>query len=150
MTDKPRDREASSVGGQVRRYAKVARGVGGLAASLAGSRFLGLDLDKGKHASELKAALGGLKGPLMKVAQIMSTIPDALPKEYTAELAQLQANAPAMGWPCVRRRMASEFGADWAQQFASFEREASAAVSLGQDHRATRLDDGAALACKLQ
>ena len=150
MTDKPRDREASSVGGQVRRYAKVARGVGGLAASLAGSRFLGLDLDKGKHASELKAALGGLKGPLMKVAQIMSTIPDALPKEYTAELAQLQANAPAMGWPFVRRRMASELGADWAQQFASFEREAAAAASLGQVHRATRLDDGAALACKLQ
>ena len=54
--------------------------------------------------------LGGLKGPLMKVAQFLSTVPDALPAEYAEELAQLQANAPAMGWAFVRRRMASELG----------------------------------------
>ncbi len=34
----------------------------------------------------------------MKVAQFLSTVPDALPAEYAAELAQLQANAPPMGW----------------------------------------------------
>ena len=41
----------------------------------------------------------------MKVAQIMSTIPDMLPEEYMNELAQLQTNAPSMGWSFVRRRM---------------------------------------------
>ena len=51
----------------------------------------------------------------MKVAQIMSTIPDALPKEYVPELAQLQANAPPMGWPFVKRRMASELGPELAE-----------------------------------
>lgn len=150
MPDTPRDDEANSLGGQVKRYAKVARGMGGIAASLAGARFLGLDLDKGKHAAELKSALGGLKGPLMKVAQIMSTIPDALPKEYTAELTQLQANAPAMGWPFVRRRMAAELGPDWQMKFGRFDKEAAAAASLGQVHKATRAGDGAPLACKLQ
>jgi hypothetical protein len=81
-----------------------------LAVKLAGQRYLGWTLDRDKHASELKAALGGLKGPLMKAAQLIATIPDALPPEYAKELAQLQANAPAMGWTFVRRRMATELG----------------------------------------
>jgi len=85
----------------------------------------------------------------MKVAQLMSTIPDALPDEYAAELSQLQSSAPAMGWPFVKRRMAAELGPDWAARFASFEREAAAAASLGQVHRAVG-KDGARLACKLQ
>ena len=94
MTDAPL-RDDSSITGRVKRYAKVGTAVGGLAARYAGGRFLGLDLDTGAHAGELKAALGGLKGPLMKVAQILSTIPDVLPEEYTRELRQLQTNAPA-------------------------------------------------------
>ena len=107
------------------RYARVGASVGGLAAKLAGQRYLGWSLDRDKHASDLKAALGGLKGPLMKAAQLISTIPDALPPEYARELAQLQANAPAMGWAFVRRRMASELGPDWQSKFARFEKEAS-------------------------
>src|SRR5687767_1856597 len=85
----------------------------------------------------------------MKVAQIMATIPDALPKEYVQELQQLQANAPAMGWPFVKRRMAAELGANWQAKFKKFEHEAAAAASLGQVHRATS-HDGDLLACKLQ
>jgi predicted unusual protein kinase regulating ubiquinone biosynthesis (AarF/ABC1/UbiB family) len=123
--------------------------MGGLAARLAGERYLGLSLDRGRHAAELKAALGGIKGPLMKVAQLLATIPDGLPKEYVQELAQLQANAPAMGWPFVRRRMAGELGGDWQTRFRDFETAAARAASLGQVHRATALD-GIALACKLQ
>jgi predicted unusual protein kinase regulating ubiquinone biosynthesis (AarF/ABC1/UbiB family) len=83
------------------------------------------------------------------VAQFLSTVPDALPAEYAAELAQLQSNAPAMGWNFVRRRMASELGADWQSKFASFSQTAAAAASLGQVHRA-RLPDGSDVACKLQ
>src|SRR5438105_10639005 len=123
--------------------------MGGLAARLAGERYLGLNLDRGRHAAELKAVLGGIKGPLMKVAQLLATIPDALPKEYVQELVQLQANAPAMGWPFVRRRMAGELGGDWRSRFREFDRTAARAASLGQVHRATALD-GTPLACKLQ
>jgi len=139
----------NTMGRRARRYARVGGAVGGLAARFVGSRYLGLGLDKEKHAGELTAALGGLKGPLMKVAQLMATIPDALPDEYVQELKQLQANAPSMGWPFVRRRMASELGPDWRREFAEFEREAAHAASLGQVHRATG-HDGTRLACKLQ
>jgi predicted unusual protein kinase regulating ubiquinone biosynthesis (AarF/ABC1/UbiB family) len=139
----------NSLTGRVRRYAQVSTAMGGLAARLAGERYLGLGLDRGRHAAELKSVLGGIKGPLMKVAQLLATIPDALPKEYAQELVQLQANAPPMGWPFVRRRMAGELGPDWQSRFRDFERTAAHAASLGQVHRATALD-GTALACKLQ
>ena len=135
--------------GRVRRYAQVSTAMGGLAARLAGERYLGLGLDRGRHAAELKSVLGGIQGPLLKVAQLLATIPDALPKEYAQELVQLQANAPPMGWPFVRRRMASELGPDWQSRFRDFERTAARAASLGQVHRATALD-GTPLACKLQ
>ena len=143
------DRESNRLTGRVRRYARVGRAVGGLAARVAGQRYLGMAIDRGRNAVELKAALGGLKGPLMKVAQIMATIPDALPREYVKELRELQANAPSMGWPFVKRRMAAELGPDWLSRFRSFEHEAAAAASLGQVHRAIA-HDGKALACKLQ
>ena len=141
--------DQNSLGGRVKRYAQVSTAVGGLAARLAGERYLGLELDRSRHAAELTQALGGLKGPLMKVAQILSTIPDALPKEYAQELSQLQANAPAMGWPFVKRRMANELGPDWLARFGSFDKEAARAASLGQVHRATD-KAGRRLACKLQ
>lgn len=141
--------ERNTLGGRIARYARVGTAVGGLAARVAGERVLGIRLEREKHAAELRAALGGLKGPLMKVAQILSTIPDALPSEYVKELQQLQADAPAMGWPFVRRRMAAELGPDWPSRFRSFEHAAAAAASLGQVHRAVG-HDGRALACKLQ
>lgn len=143
------EKEDSRVGRRVRRYAQVGGSVGGLAAQLVGSRVFGRDLDRTKHSSELKAALGGLKGPLMKAAQILATIPEALPREYAEELRQLQSNAPAMGWPFVKRRMRTELGPGWQDRFADFDREASAAASLGQVHKAHD-HDGRLLACKLQ
>jgi len=85
----------------------------------------------------------------MKVAQMVSTVPDFLPEEYADELSQLQAQAPAMGWPFVRRRMRAELGADWQSKFAEFGKEAAHAASLGQVHKAT-LNDGREVACKLQ
>ena len=138
-----------SISGRAMRYAKVGRAVGGLAARFAGERYLGLKLDRLEHAADLKEALGGLKGPLMKVAQILSTIPNALPGEYASQLAELQSNAPSMGWGFVKRRMAAELGPDWQDKFDSFEHSAAAAASLGQVHRAIG-HDGKTLACKLQ
>lgn len=141
--------EENSFGGRLRRYARVSGAMGGLAARVAGERYLGLKVDREAHANELRAALGGLKGPLMKVAQMLATIPEAVPKEYAQELQQLQANAPSMGWPFVKRRMASELGQAWQSKFQSFEHEAAAAASLGQVHKAVGLD-GRRFACKLQ
>ena len=141
--------DQASFSGRLRRYAQVGGAVGGLAAQLAGSRYLGRSLDAGKHSSELRTALGGIKGPLMKAAQILATIPDALPREYAEELQQLQSNAPPMGWPFVKRRMTTELGPGWRRRFKDFTREAVAAASLGQVHKG-RDDAGRELACKLQ
>jgi predicted unusual protein kinase regulating ubiquinone biosynthesis (AarF/ABC1/UbiB family) len=143
------DREANRFSARAARYAKVGANVGGVAARFAGARLFGLSLDRGKNAIELAAALGGLKGPIMKVAQLMATIPDALPAEYASELMKLQSEAPPMGWAFVKRRMAAELGPDWQRRLAHFEHRPAAAASLGQVHRA-RAHDGAALACKLQ
>src|SRR5215475_9927111 len=143
------DREANRFSARAARYARVGANMRGVAARIAGARLFGLALDRGKNAIELAAALGGLKGPIMKVAQLMATIPDALPPEYAAELMKLQSEAPPMGWAFVKRRMAAEIGADWQKKFSHFEHHPAAAASLGQVHRA-RAHDGAALACKLQ
>jgi predicted unusual protein kinase regulating ubiquinone biosynthesis (AarF/ABC1/UbiB family) len=141
--------EGSSIIGELRRFARTSGAVGGIAARVAGERVFGVKTNRASHAEDLKTVLGGLKGPLMKVAQFLSTVPDALPAEYAEELAQLQANAPPMGWAFVRRRMSSELGPDWEKRFATFSHEAAAAASLGQVHRAT-LPSGELVACKLQ
>lgn len=149
MSDRKSDDEATRLGRRMRRYAQVGAGVGGLAAKVAGSRILGLAPDHDRTARELKTALGGLKGPIMKVAQMLATIPDIVPAEFAAELAELQSSAPPMGWNFVRRRMRAELGAGWEARFESFEHDAAAAASLGQVHRAVGLD-GSRLAVKLQ
>jgi predicted unusual protein kinase regulating ubiquinone biosynthesis (AarF/ABC1/UbiB family) len=143
------DREKNRFSARAARYARVGANVGGVAARYAGRRLLGGEPNRAGEASALASALGNLKGPLMKVAQLMATIPDLLPPEYAAELQKLQSEAPPMGWAFVKRRMQAELGADWQKKFASFEHHPAAAASLGQVHRARSLDD-APLACKLQ
>lgn len=133
----------------MKRHANVAGTMTGVAAKAASKKILGLEVDHARAAADIRRALGSLKGPLMKIAQILATIPDAVPPEYAKELAQLQADAPPMGWLFVKRRMAGELGADWQKKFKSFEETAAAAASLGQVHRAVGLD-GKKLACKLQ
>ena len=89
--------DENSLTGRVRRYARVGSAMAGLGARLAGERYLGLSIDRERHAADLKAALGGIKGPLMKVAQLLATIPDALPDEYVNELMHLAQGGGADG-----------------------------------------------------
>lgn len=142
-------KEKKSLRKRVGRYARVSTSMAGIGARLAGEKYLHINVDRQKQAERIRLALGNLKGPLMKVAQMLATIPDIVPKEYADELAQLQADAPAMGWPFVKRRMMGELGRDWEKKFRSFEQTAISAASLGQVHRAVSLD-GVPLACKLQ
>ena len=135
--------------GRLGRYARVGARVGGIVMRAGGDRLVGRVRESGAAAADLRRALGGLKGPVMKVAQMLATIPHALPPEYARELSELQSHAASMGPPFVARRMAAELGPDWRGRFAEFRIDATAAASLGQVHRAAD-HAGRALACKLQ
>ena len=148
MNDR-RDEEQNRLSARAARYVRVGTNVGAVAARVASQRFFGLDSNDGKNAAALAAALGGLKGPIMKVAQLLATIPEALPPEYAQELSQLQSQAPPMGPAFVRRRMMAELGSEWAGRFKSFEPQPAASASLGQVHRAVG-HNGTPLAAKLQ
>jgi len=131
------------------RYIQLTGQVGGLLTKLGANRFLGVNIDKDKHALNLKKDLGEIKGPFMKIAQLISMIPDALPIEYSNQLMQLQSHAPSMGELFVKRRMENELGENWKNFFLDFNTSASYAASLGQVHKA-KLKNGDLVACKLQ
>jgi predicted unusual protein kinase regulating ubiquinone biosynthesis (AarF/ABC1/UbiB family) len=143
------DSEQNRLSGRLSRYARVGANVGGVAARVAATRLFNRKGDDLSNARALTEALGGLKGPIMKVAQLMATIPDALPPDYAEELQKLQSEAPPMGWAFVKRRLQSELGVGWESRFGSFEKTPAAAASLGQVHRAMT-KDGKPLAVKLQ
>jgi predicted unusual protein kinase regulating ubiquinone biosynthesis (AarF/ABC1/UbiB family) len=143
------DPERDRLTGRAARLARVGASLGAAGAGYGVNRLFGGSSADERNARLLKEALGGLKGPLMKAAQMFATVPDLLPPEMAKEFAELQTNAPAMGAGFVRRRMAAELGPEWRARFGSFEETAAHAASLGQVHRATSLD-GRPLAVKLQ
>lgn len=139
--------DEDSLLGRLKRYAEVSGSLPQIAAKLAKYHYL--PDSAAASADDVRALVGELKGPLMKVAQLLSGVPGLLPDNLAEALRQLQSCAPAMGAPFVRRRMRGELGPDWESQFASFEITACAAASLGQVHQAV-LPDGRQVACKLQ
>ena len=134
---------------KVQRYFKVTHTVSEFAARWAGNKYLGIGTNHDLYARSLSKVLGGLKGPLMKVVQLLSTIPGALPPKYLKKLSVLQSQAPSMGWLFVKRRMCLEIGINWESNFRYFSKKAFAAASLGQVHKGV-ISEGIVVACKLQ
>lgn len=141
--------EKDQFSSRLKRYVDVSTALGGAALKFAGNQLFGWSVDDQKQALSIAQALGQLKGPVMKIAQMLSTIPDAIAPEYAVEFQHLQSQAPPMGWSFVKRRMQTELGVGWQQQYADFQPEAAAAASLGQVHKAV-LKEGTTVACKLQ
>ena len=102
------DDEANRLSARATRYARLGVNAGAFAARVGVNRLRGGGRET--DAKALASALGSMKGPLMKVAQMLTTIPDAVPPEFAAELSKLQSQAPPMGAAFVRRRMQAELG----------------------------------------
>lgn len=92
--------------------------------------------------------LSELKGPAMKLAQIMSQWDDLLPPDLANELARLQRQAEPMPWPKIREALVMQYG-DIDQHFRKIEERPFASASMGQVHKAVTLD-GETVVLKVQ
>jgi len=102
-----------------------------------------------KAALELLGTMGYLRGAVMKLGQLLANLPEVIPEEVAELLGKLHFQAPAMHFSMVREVFLDEFRREPEEIFASFERKAFAAASLGQVHRA-RLHTGEEVAVKIQ
>lgn len=96
-----------------------------------------VDAEKAAAAArELVVQIGGLKGLVMKLGQMASYLPGALPEAAQRELGKLQAESTAMSFERVRAVIEEELGAAPDALFERFDEEPFAAASIGQVHRA--------------
>ncbi|NTV12913.1 MAG: AarF/ABC1/UbiB kinase family protein [Desulfobulbaceae bacterium] len=100
-------------------------------------------------ALKLLGTMGYLRGAVMKIGQMLGNLPELLPEEFGDTLATLHFEAPPMHYALIREVLRDELGGDPGELFAYFERQAFAAASLGQVHRA-RLKSGEEVAVKIQ
>jgi predicted unusual protein kinase regulating ubiquinone biosynthesis (AarF/ABC1/UbiB family) len=152
--------------GRVRRSAKLgtalglqgARFAGTRAAALARSGEAGRERIEARHletAMRMASVLGEMKGAAMKLGQLASFVDtEFLPEEYRElyqeQMAKLRDSAEPMPWDRVEKVLSAEYeGERLSDLFADIEREAFAAASIGQVHRA-ELPDGRRVAVKVQ
>ena len=104
--------------------------------------FIGASEAKADEQKAVEAAkqwvtqIGALKGLAMKVGQMASYLPGALPEAAQDVLAQLQAESTAMAWDEVAKVIRAELGAEPDALFDDMDPKPFAAASIGQVHRA--------------
>ncbi len=146
----------TSLGRSARLGVVGARGAGRYAAHRARRTFAdaerreALDTEfQMRTASDVAAALGEMKGALMKLGQMASFLDQGLPEPVREALAQLRSDAPPMAPELAARVVREELGADPETLFAEWDPVPIASASIGQVHRALTHDDRA-VAVKVQ
>ena len=109
---------------------------------------LGGQADWGALGEALFEGLSELKGPAMKLAQMMSQWDDLLPPELANELARLQRQAEPMPWPKIREALVLQYG-DIQTHFREIEERPFASASMGQVHKAVT-NEGETVVLKVQ
>jgi predicted unusual protein kinase regulating ubiquinone biosynthesis (AarF/ABC1/UbiB family) len=102
-----------------------------------------------ESARRLVSTMTELRGPIMKIGQLLSTHAEALPEDVARALASLQEGAPPMSFETIREVVEADLGSPIDTLFAELDRDAIAAASLGQVHRG-RLFCGTRVAVKVQ
>jgi ubiquinone biosynthesis protein len=107
--------------------------------------------DRVHHAAarEIRNIALGFAGAFTKAAQIGGARADILPQPFIDELSQFHDAVPPRPYEAMHEIIERELGGDLGEFFATFEREALAAASLAQVHRAT-LPDGTEIVVKVQ
>lgn len=93
--------------------------------------------------------LGYLRGAMSKIGQAAGHLPLLLPAQVAEILDALHTEAPPMHYSLIAEVLRNEFGRGTEEVFAGFDKQAFAAASLGQVHRA-RLESGEEVAVKVQ
>ena len=101
-----------------------------------------------RNARRLAEGFARLRGVFIKMGQVLSVVGTFLPTAFGEALETLQDKVPPRPFSEIEGRLREAFGADPLARFGSFERDALAAASLAQVHRATTRD-GRAIAVKI-
>ncbi|PWU15128.1 MAG: hypothetical protein C5B50_15885 [Verrucomicrobia bacterium] len=102
-----------------------------------------------RNARLLRKELQELRGPAMKLGQMLSMQTQMVPEEMVTELTALQMQAPPMHPTLMRAQIKAALGRYPEEIFRNFSDEPFAAASLGQVHRACG-PDHEPLAVKIQ
>ena len=102
-----------------------------------------------KNALKIVEGSHELRGAFLKLIQMLSMRSDLFPMEVLDILAVVQSSVPPMDYDLIRAQLENELGKEPEQLFQHFDRNAFAAASLGQVHRA-QLWSGAEVVVKVQ
>ncbi|CAK9053417.1 unnamed protein product [Durusdinium trenchii] len=87
------------------------------------------------YAAKAREVVEELRGMFVKVAQVLSVRPEAVPEQYRNEFRKLQDCAPAARWDPIRHVLERDLGAPVAEVFDQIDQEPLGAASIGQAHR---------------
>ena len=99
------------------------------------------------RARKLKRTFVGLGPAFIKLGQMLSTRPDALPGEYIEVLSELQDRVPPAPWADIEPLLERELGGLVEERFEAFDTTPISGASLGQVYEAEL--DGQRVAVKV-